>query len=166
MKRSNNYVILSVILLLSFTGCATKMYMPLSQVTNAEILEPIAVDFESNYKVGIGALSYTGIGLAAAGGWFAGRGISREPSDEYRKGDFILSAGLGGGALVLLLIEVLVNARKSARINNAAREALLNAASERYSEEDIDIRDIRFTYIRALGGKTYLYKASGTIIKK
>jgi len=67
---------------------------------------------------------------------------------------------------VLILVEWLINTRKSARVNNAAREALLTAASEKYPEDDIDIRVILFTYVRALGGRTYLYNASGTIIRK
>ena len=166
MKLNISYVVIAVILLLGLAGCATTAYMPLSQVPNAEILESIATDFESRDKVGMGALSYTGIGFAAAGGYFAGRGISRDPSDDYRRGDFIVSAGLAGGAIVFILLEGLINTQKIARINDAAREALLTAASERYSEEDIDIHDINFTYIRTLEGRTHLYNASGTVIKK
>jgi len=164
MKESISYVVLSVILLLSFTCCATT-YMPLSQVPNAQILGSIAANFESRDKVGMGVLSYTGIGLAAAGGFFSGRGLSRDSSDEYRKGDLILGSALAGGALTLVLIEGLVNKRKSTRLNTAAREALLTAANEKYFEEDVDIRDIQFTHIRVLGG-THFYNASGTVIKK
>jgi hypothetical protein len=140
--------------------------MPLSQVPSAEVLESITADFESKDKIGMGALSYTGIGLAAVGGRFTGRGLARDSSDEYRRGNFVVGAGLAGGALALILIDGLINTRKNARINDAAREALLTAASERYSEEDIDIRDILFTYVRALGGGAHLYSASGTIIRK
>jgi len=166
MKWNINYVVLSVILLLSLSGCATTTYMPLSKVPNAEVLESIVTDFESRYKVGMGALSYTGIGFAAVGGYFTGRGISRDPSDKYREGDFIVGGGFAGGAIIFILADVLVNTKKTARINTAAREALLTIANEKYSEEEIDIREIQVTYVRTLGRRNYLYNASGTVIRK
>ena len=166
MKRNINYVVLSVILLLSLTGCATTTYMPLSKIPNAEVLGSIETDFESRNKVGMGALSYVGIGFAAVGGYFTGRGLSREPSDKYREGDFIVAGGFTGGAIILVLADALVNTGKNARINTAAREALLTVANEKYSEEEIDIREIQVTYVRALGRRNYLYNASGTVIKK
>jgi len=158
MKGSHIYVVLAIILLFGFTSCATT-YMPLSQVPDAQELGPITASFEKNIILGSNFVGTVGIGLAGGGGALLGIGIVTLSPPLLAVGGIAAGAGLG-----VALIGELIEAPKRKIVNEAAREALLTAARSKYTE-DIDVRDIRVTYVRP-SGSTHLYNATGVVIKK
>ncbi|MDR0474989.1 MAG: hypothetical protein LBH43_15110 [Treponema sp.] len=166
MKGSLINVVLAVTLLFGFTSCATpatpaKAYMPISQVPNPQELAQITKSFEINEKVGIGFLGGTGIAVATVGGYMIGNPTPGNEDKALLIGGLTAGAGLG----LALIQDFVINAGKARRINMAAREALLTAARQRHTEEDIDVVNISVEYVQR-SGNTHLYNATGIVIKK
>lgn len=159
MKRSLFSVVLAVCLLCSFTSCATS-YMPISKVPDAQELGNISATFETKEKIRIGVLGVMGIGLSGAGGYMIGASIN-SPERKKAAATGALVAGTGIGLAIIQ--DLVFNAPKRSRINKAAREALITAARQRYSE-DIDVREIKVIYIQP-SGRLHSYSATGIVIQ-
>jgi len=161
MKRSLVCVALGMGLLLVFAGCATA-YMPLSAVPDAQELGQISTSFQTDEGViGYGGFLYmASLGLAGGGGALMVAGITaREPA----------VIGVGGGAAAVGVasgfVLDLVNRPRVARANAASREALLTAARQNHPDENVDVRDVRFTRVRTAQG-LYTINATGVVIRE
>jgi len=174
MKGNHILFGLAMILLFSFSSCSTT-YMPLSQVPNAQELGSVSTSFETNVKTGMGFLGGAGMVVGGAGGYLIGSSIvsffydgdnlkipsiSSDSKVQLATGGALVGAGFG----LALVQDLVINLPKRAIINKAAKEALLAAASQSYSE-DIDVRDIQYTYVQK-SGTTHGYNATGVVIKK
>ena len=159
MKKGLIYLVLAVGLL-SFVSCATT-FMPLSQVPDAQWVGEVTASFESTAHIRPGFLGGAGYALAGVGGVMMGAGIAQGEGAMIGAGAATAGVGLAGA----LVQDLVFNAPRRARLNRAAQEALLTAAMQRHPTENIDVRDIRWTHVRATGvGRSHLYNATGTII--
>ena len=137
------------------TGCAT--YMPLSKVPNALVLGEVSASFENNLKSGTNYVGNAGVAIASVGGGLLGVGIGTFSLPLLAAGGIAAGTGLG-----LTLIGEIIEVPKRKIINEAARESLVATARQNFNE-DIDVREIRYKYVRSQG-KTHFYDATGVAI--
>jgi hypothetical protein len=135
--------------------------MPISKVPNPQEIAQITTSFEINQKISIGFFGGAGITAAAVGSY-----MMANPADGHEDAALLMGALTTAGGFCLALIQDLViNEGKAKKINMAAREALLTAAKQKHTEEEIDVVNISVSYVQA-SGKTHLYNATGIIIRK
>jgi len=165
MNKNYFNTVLALCLLFSLTGCAAtatpkKTYMPISQIPNPQVIGQIRTSFEIDEKLSIGFLGGLGLGVVAVGSYMVANPNPGYEKEAFRMGSITIGAGIG-----FALIQDIINMGKAQRINKAARDALLEAAKQRYPEEDVEIRDVSVEYVQP-SDKTHLYHTSGIVIKK
>ena len=129
MIKKSHLCVFVIVLLFSFTGCATT-YMPLSKVPNAQELGTIATNFEIDTKVGTGFLAGAAFGAAGLGGLLMGSSfssievLSKDPSSSFNTDQFLVGASIAGVGLAGGLVSTLVfDAPKERKIKNPRRRA-------------------------------------------
>jgi len=141
------------LMVILFFSCATKPYMPLSDVPNAKVIGELEVKFVSSY--GLSTMNPNSNELARQ----SGRAIGSGNSGTARAGAIGAAFLLGAAA-----IKDIGNAVKRRQINEAAYAALLDEARKRYTE-NIDIRNVTFSFIQYnMETGQYEYNGYGKVV--